>query len=329
VSVTTLHRRGEFPYQPVLGAHRSDPAEVANDREWFGLPWSALFLYGSVRDDDGELYTVLRRPIASGGGRERFFLQSTLGGESNLRVHRASRGSARNTGFIRSVTDGTMRLDSCPDEPGMPFSVELTATSLEWIERDVMTLHGTLVDPGLHWHLPHGDEGYYYVSQIYEIEGEIFGRRVSGFIGVDDMYMHGQIYQGDLLIGKQLHISWFTWATRYTDGSLDAGHFMLGHDGMRFALLCDEKGRVTRTTDVDGSVVLTDDVWPERIEVNAAGTSWEFLPDPRGRMVDFMPIPNPQVEGRWRRVGDNREPARWFAFGEVAPGHGTSMRQHN
>ena len=33
-----------------------------------------------------------------------------------------------------------------------------------------------------------------------------------------------------------------------------------------------------------------------------------ILPDPQGRMVDFMPMPNPQAEGRWRRVGDTREP---------------------
>jgi hypothetical protein len=49
-------------------------------------------------------------------------------------------------------------------------------------------------------------------------------------------------------------------ATRYTDGSLDAGHFMLGHDGFRFAQLCDEKGHVTKTTDLDGRVLLADGV---------------------------------------------------------------------
>jgi hypothetical protein len=27
---------------------------------------------------------------------------------------------------------------------------------------------------------------------------------------------------------------------------------------------------------------------------------------------------------RGRRVGDTREPAHWFAWGEVAPGHGTT-----
>jgi hypothetical protein len=319
-------RRGEFPYQPVLGAHRCDPAEVGNDREWFGLPWSALFLYGSVRDNHGELYTLLRRPLAGGGGRERFFLQSTLGGETDLRIHRASRDSVRNAGFVRSVVDGTLHIGSSPTEQGNPFSVEITDTGFEWVEQEVMHLRGELVEPGLHWHLPHADDGYYYASQIYEVGGEILGREVRGFIGVDDVYMHGQIYQDDLLIGEQLHISWYTWATRYTDGSLDAGHFMLGHNGFRFALLCDEHGGVTRTSDVDGRVMLADGVWPERIEIEADGTAWEFLPDPRGRMVDFMPMPNPQIEGRWRRVGDIREPSHWFAFGEVAPEHGLVLR---
>ena len=324
---TPYPRRGEFPYQPVLGAHRCDPAEVGNQREWFGLPWSALFLYGSVRDSDDELYTLLRRPLAGGGGRERFLLQSTLGGEKNLRIHRASRESARNTDFIRSLPDnGSLHIGSSPTEPGNPFSVDVTETEFVWVEQNVMHLRGRLVEPGLHWHLPHADDGYYYASQIYEVDGEILGRDVRGFIGVDDVYMHGQIYQDDLLIGRQLHISWYTWATRYTDGTLDGGHFMLGHDGFRFALLCDEHGDVTRTTDVDGRVTLVEEVWPERIEIEADGTSWEFLPDPRGRMVDFMPMPNPQIEGRWRRVGDTREPSHWFAFGEVAPEHGVVLR---
>ena len=30
-------------------------------------------------------------------------------------------------------------------------------------------------------------------------------------------------------------------------------------------------------------------------------------PDDLGRMTDLMPIPNPQIEGRWRRRGDTRQ----------------------
>ena len=51
-----------------------------------------------------------------------------------------------------------------------------------------------------------------------------------------------------------------------------------------------------------------DGPWPKRIELTAAGDEWEFLPAATGRMVDLMPMPNPQIEGRWRRAGDTREP---------------------
>jgi hypothetical protein len=166
------------------------------------------------------------------------------------------------------------------------------------------------------------------IRDSYEVEGEILGRRVRGFYGADDMYMHGHVYENDLLIGKKLHVAWWTWATRYTDGTLDAGHFMLGHDGLGMLLLCDETGAVNRTTDVDGFVELDPSgTWPTYIEVQAPGQTWEFLPDPKGRMVDFMPMPNPQSEGRWRRKVDEREPSHWFAYGEVPPSHGLEPRR--
>jgi hypothetical protein len=326
-SKTVLSPRGQFHYQLLLGEHSSDPAQVASDRTWFGLPWSALYLYGTLRDDDGELYTVLRAPEHSGGGRKRFYLQTTLG-TSDLRVHEASRGSARNTGFVRTHSDGTTALSSAPDADGEPFRFQVDATHSVWTETGVMELRGNLIEPGLHWHLPHGEEGYYYASQLYEVAGEILGRPVRGFYGADDMYTRGLVYENDLLIGKKLHVTWYTWATRYTDGTLDAGHFMLGHDGLGMLLLCDENGAVRRTTDVDGHVELdASGTWPVRIEVHAPDEDWEFLPDPKGRMVDFMPMPNPQIEGRWRRIGDDRKPAHWFAYGEIAPSHGLAPRR--
>ncbi|HEX3287119.1 MAG TPA: hypothetical protein VHT50_21290 [Mycobacterium sp.] len=326
-SAPTLPARGSLHYQMLLSEHASDPSEVALNRTWFGLPWSAVYLYGSLRDDDGEIYTVLRAPEHDGGGRKRFFLQTSIDA-TDLHVHPASRASARNTGFVRTHEDGTTVLASATEAGGNPFRLTVDATTCTWTEAGVIDLRGTLVEPGLQWHLPHRDEGYYYVSQIYEAEGEILGRPVRGFYGVDDMYTHGLVYENDLLVGRKLHVTWYTWATRYTDGTLDAGHFMLGHDGLGMLLLCDEKGGVRRTTDVDGHVELdASGTWPTHIEVRTPSEEWEFLPDPKGRMVDFMPMPNPQIEGRWRRMGDTREPAHWFAYGEIAPSHGVKPRR--
>ena len=116
----------------LLGEHSSDPEHVALNTTWFGLPWSAVYFYGTLRDDQGELYTVLRVPEAGGGGRKRFFLQTTLDAH-DLHVHPASRHSARNTGFLRSHTDGTTVLETPPDAEGNPFRFEVdTTTSCRW-----------------------------------------------------------------------------------------------------------------------------------------------------------------------------------------------------
>jgi hypothetical protein len=54
----------------------------------------------------------------------------------------------------------------------------------------------------------------------------------------------------------------------------------------------------------------------------ACWQDFEFIPDPRGKMPDLGPIPNPQLDGRWQQVGDAREPDVWFAWGESASAHG-------
>lgn len=136
------------------------------------------------------------------------------------------------------------------------------------------------------------------------------------------------MYQNkDVMVGEKLELFWYTWATRYTDGSLDAGHFALGNDRFGFAVITDADGNVRQDDHVEGEVTFGDDgYWHTGISFSALGEQWEFIPDPRGRMPDLGPIPNPQIEGRWRRVGDEREPAVWFGWGESAPAHGQRRR---
>jgi hypothetical protein len=146
-------------------------------------------------------------------------------------------------------------------------------------------------------------------------------------IGFDPIYMYpgGEIYKSkDALVQEKLELVWYTWATRYKDGSIDAGHFTLGNDLFGFAILANEKGEVRFTYDVNGEVDFGQNgYWQEGIKYSAFGEQWEFIPDPKGRLVGLGTLKNPQVDGRWRRVGDTREPVVWFAWGEAAPGHGS------
>jgi hypothetical protein len=136
----------------------------------------------------------------------------------------------------------------------------------------------------------------------------------------------------DILVGEQLHNAWYTWATRYTDGTYDAGHFILANDRSGFALLTNERQEITKATDIRGEVFPgTNKDFPEGIRIELEGQTWEFIPDPRGQMPDFLNatkrLPTPQNEGRWHRVGDERTPELWFAWGETVPGHGTTPSQ--
>jgi hypothetical protein len=322
--VMTVSRSADFDWRCVVGAVDTDAGDYAWEGPMFGLPLSQTFLYGSVRDAEGVIWTPMRRLAAGDGGRERLLLQTDLESDA-IHVHRAGRSSARSLGVRRALDGGAVRFDSDPAAPGSAFHVRADATTFSWTEDGTLDVRGAAVPPGLHWHLPDRQKGMYYLSQIYEVEGTVLGRDVRGFIPLDQLWMNGRVYVDDILVGEAGEVAWYTCATRYVDGSFEGGHFMVGHRQLGFAIVYDETGRVTATTEVDGQVVLDDGgPWPERIEVSAAGQAWEFLPAPTGRMVDLMPIPNPQIEGRWRRVGDTREPAHWFAWGEVAPGHGTA-----
>jgi hypothetical protein len=324
---TSQARRQDFEWQCVVGAIDTAASDYANEGSIFGLPMSQTFVYGTVRDADGVIWTPMRRLAAGDGGREKLLLQSDLDSDA-IHIHRAGRASASCLGVQRRLDGETIRLESDPAAEGAPFSISADAGSFRWVEDGTLELNGSAVPPGLQWHLPDRDKGMYYLSQIYEVEGTILNREVRGFIPLDQLWMDGLVYVDDILVGRQAEVAWYTWATRYEDGTFDGGHFMVGHRRLGFAIVYDETGNVSATTDVDGRVVLDGDgPWPARIEVSAAGAEWEFVPAATGRMVDLMPIPNPQIEGRWRRVGDQREPAHWFAWGEVAPGHGTRPRR--
>ena len=321
---------GDFGWQALASALETTAQDLVSPGSLFGMVPEALYLWGTVRDEEGNLYSPMRRiPFDTPGKRpdtrRRFFLQTTLD-SPHYRMHPAGRHSAVNDGHSMRIDGDNVSWSSAPAAPGKPFLAEWSPTACRWMEGDAMDIRGRLVNPGMQWYLPGRSASMLYVGHIFEMEGHCLGRPVRGFIGFDVIHMYdgGEVYRTkDALVQEQLEVSWYTWATRYKDGSIDAGHFMLGNDKFGFAILTDENGDVRFTYDVDGEVSLEPDgYWHSGVRLSALGQEWEFLPDPVGRMPELGPIPNPQVEGRWRRIGDTREPEVWFAWGEAAPGHG-------
>ena len=325
-----LPRRGDFGGQAVVGPFAPDARSMDSDEALFGMPPEALYLWGTLRDAEGDLHTIMRRIPHDGKAtnRRRLVVQSTVGGADCLRMHPCGRSSAANIDPIRElVDDDTIEWRSNPQADGAPFRARWGNETCEWVEDGTFELRGTLIEPGMQWYVPGATAAMAYIATIYKLEGVIFDRPCRGLIGFDQIHMYagGEVYQKlDPLIEHGLEHLWYTWATCYKDGSLDAGHFMLGNDRFGFAILTDEHGNVRISTDVDGEVFFDEtSYWQTGARFVMGETEYEFLPDPRGRMPDLGPIPNPQVDGRWRRVGDTREPDVWFAWGEAVPASGS------
>ncbi|MFE9320793.1 hypothetical protein ACIHDR_13150 [Nocardia sp. NPDC052278] len=321
--------RGNFGGHALVSPFEPDAASMDSDEPLFGMPPEALYLWGTLRDEEGDLHTIMRRiphtqPATT---RRTLVVQTTMGGASALKMHPCGRSAAPHTNFVRElVGDNAVEWRSTPDAEGAPFRVQWRPDGCTWIEEGTFELEGKMIRPGMQWYVPGPNASLAYIATIFELEGTIFGRKCRGLIGFDQIYMYegGEVYKTkDPLIEEGLEMLWYTWATRYKDGSVDAGHFMLGNDKFGFAILTDENENIRITYDTDGEITYDEDgYWQTGARFSMAGEEFEFLPDPRGRMPDLGNIPNPQVDGRWRRVGDTREPDVWFAWGEAVPSHG-------
>jgi len=231
----------------------------------------------------------------------------------------------------RGLEGDTASWSSLKGEAGNPWHITASGERMTWKEEGLFDLHGPLIGNGMQWYLPGVDWGTLYVSQVYDLSGTCEGRAVKGVIALDQAYMAegGAIhFKKDLVVNNKMHVVWWTFATIYKDGTWDSGSFMVGHDHLGYAIFQNEKGEVRTTTDIEGKVVHKPNSYfvdTARIVLDGK-EEWEYLPDPRGEMVDFVggfPI-TAQQEGRWRRVGDTREPDRWMAWGESDRRNGTA-----
>ncbi|MBF4997270.1 hypothetical protein IRT45_08885 [Nocardia sp. BSTN01] len=327
---------GRFSGKMMLGPHEPSATEMLSHDDLLGLPLWGRFAYGNLKDEDGELQEWLR--LLAPGAHSKFFVQSSAGADTLRLQHDLCAAAA--TSYTERADDGTAVWTKPEGAEGNSFDMRMApdGSRFTWQEEGILDITGVLLGPGLQWYLPDRQGSQLYVSQLYEVSGTALGKTVKGVIAFDKTYLPaGQnLYSGDdpLFRPDQHHRTWYTWATVYTDGTFDGGHFILGSDRMAMALLTNERGELTLDTDITGEVRLAPDGATEHILIRtSAGAEWEFFPDPKGAMPDMdhvgiNDVATPQREGRWALVGDKREPSAWFAWGEVASHESTDYIRH-
>lgn len=321
-----IPQRGDFAYQCLVGPQKVSGAKLHDLRDYYGLKLTKHMPFGCVRDGEGHIYAFVRALNAPGSSPNptKFIYQSTRVDNETIRVDKERSAGQALTMFPRRWLEGDAACwSSLEGEAGQPWRITASGERFSWKEDGLLDIGGALIGNGMQWYLPGEDWGTFYVSQLYDVAGVCEGRAVKGVIALDQAWMAegGAIhFQKDLVVNNKMHVIWWSFATIYKDGTWDAGSFMVGHENLGYAIFQNHKGDVYCTTDVEGQVVhKPGSYFVESARIVLEGKEeWEFLPDPKGEMCDFVggfPI-TAQQEGRWRRVGDTREPDRWFGWGE-------------
>src|SRR5438874_1305813 len=133
----TRPSRGDFGWQPLVSAFEPTLEDMMSDRAYFGMPPEALYLWGTFRDEDGEIYTVMRRIPAGLQGdakdaRRRFYMLTTAGHEDGMHMHPVGRESVPNDGYRRTLENDRIHWRSNPELVGNPFHVTWTPEDCSW-----------------------------------------------------------------------------------------------------------------------------------------------------------------------------------------------------
>jgi hypothetical protein len=329
-----IPERGDFAFQTLIGPYKVSGPTLADTRGYFGLRLTKHTAFGCVRDDEGHLYAFVRSLNSPTGTANpmKFVYQSSRVDGQTLRIDKPRTAAQAMTAMPERRLEGDdMQWTSVAGEAGNPWSVTASGTRIVWKEEGLFELSGALMGEGFQWYLPGPEWGMFYVSQLYELQGTCEGRMVKGAMALDQPYMveGGAIhFQKDPIVHNKKHVAWWSFVTIYKDGTWDTGSFMVGHDNLGYAIFQNHKGELRTTTDVEAKVVHQSKSWfAESVVITVEGKEqWEFLPDRYGEMADFaggFPV-TAQQEGRWRPVGDTREPDRWFGWGESDRRNGTA-----
>jgi hypothetical protein len=298
-----LRSPGDFGGLCLIGECAVEPELLLPASEYFGLPKSGSYLYGTWRDPDGNLVRALRGVHADDSALRMLFVAEPGG-----QLERDEAASAvlwgGSTTIERAGDEVTFR--SVGAEPHERFEFVHRPDSCAWTDGEGLVVTGRAVGPGVHWYNPWPGGGAYSATAKYRSRGTVLGRPVEGFVGHEIHYFpHDQNWM-DSPIGRGREICWQQIANEYDDGTMIQASLAYGADGWGFAMLHDEQGRFHATTEVVAEATVRENQYPETIRYRFLGESWTWRIDPQGERAALFPGPLRGADGTCQRDGDER-----------------------
>jgi hypothetical protein len=339
-TLTTLGPTGTFNHGALASGRDFDPQDFVTNESILGLEREAGYLWGTLRDEDGTLYSTMRRvaqtpPGARDDGRSslggKLIVVSSGTGREGLQLRKEPRYAVDSALVDIELTDpDTATLASPPDADGNPMRLVLSKDDFSYREEGVIDMSGTLAVPPLQWYLPGRDASLLYITQTWLVDGVILDKPARGFLFWEEAWMYpgGRLYREKDPLHDAEYLTWYSWANHWNDGTCEVGHFLFGQKDFHVAVTAHSDGTTSSARSMDIEITrAADDYWHDGIDYTIDGVNWVCEPDPQGHMRGLGEMPNPQQEGRIHRVDDNRVPDVWMAWGETVPAAGNSRRK--
>ncbi|MBP1821638.1 hypothetical protein [Mycobacterium sp. OAE908] len=270
---------------------------------YFGLQKSGSYLYGTVRDAEGNLLRMLRAVEP-----DRSTLRSLFVAEPGTQLQRHSRSDEMCCGPVSTVQDGDVVTLSVAEAKGLGgFRFVHGPDGCVWNESGVLALSGDVVGPAVQWFNTWEGGGCFSVTAKYRVGGRFLGRPVQGFVGHEIHYFTPGFNWLTAPYGRGREICWQQIANEYEDGTIVQATFAYGADGWGFAMLHDEHGSFTSTTEIRVEATVRPNGYPATVRYEFADQSWTWRIDPQGERPSFPGIAMLGADGTCVRGGDSRE----------------------
>jgi hypothetical protein len=295
-------RPGDFGGRCLIGECSFDADLLLPSTTYFGLSKSGSYLYGTLRDEDGNLLRMLR-----GCDAQRSVMSSLFVAQPGGQLERHARSDETWRGPISIAGSGdTVVFASVGADERRGLRVVHTPAGCSWDEAGALTVTGTAVGPAVQWFNTWDGGACFSATSKYRVRGSFLGRAVNGFVGHEIHYFSPGFNWLNSPYGAGREICWQQIANEYADGSMTQATFAYGADGWGFAMVHDERGDFVSTTDVQVEATVGATGYPQRIRYEFCDQSWTWRIDPQGERPSIATTAMLGADGTCVRDGDRR-----------------------
>jgi hypothetical protein len=311
---------GDFLGNCLVGECHFDAELLLPSSTYFGLPKAASYVYGTWRDEQGNLLRALRG-LEKEASNFTFAFEALAGRQLacdpsvNAALYRGP------IDISRMASDVTFAADEGEDH----FAFQHHRASCSWSDGDILRIIGAQIAPAIQWFNPWPEGGCFSATAKYRSSGQFLGRNVEGFVGHEIHYMPAGVSWMESPYGHGREICWQQIANEYDDGSLEQATFATGSDGWGFALIHDRDGAFHSSTDVVADAEVLDNGYPLRVTYRFDDQAWTWRLDPQGQRARTIPNAPLGADGTCVREGETREVrysmgnSDWWTDGRAAP----------